>query len=109
MRDDFNSYVVCLVGSEDNPEPFAHFLAPTDAAGYVRNHINTRGIERAYIFGVATTATRAAFSAVMNGEAELVDSAVHGTLQAQVGADSKRAWEQARQAGIDTIHKFLRR
>ena len=48
-------------------------------------------------------------SAVMNGEAELVDSAVHGTLQAQVGADSKRAWEQARQAGIDTIHKFLRR
>ena len=104
MRDDFDSYVVGLVGSG---EPFAHFLGPGDAAGYARNRISTRGIERVYVFGVATTATRAAFSAVMNGEAELVDSVMHRTLQAQVGADSKRAWAQARQSGTVTIRKFL--
>ena len=80
MRDDFDSYVVCLVGSKDNPEPFAHFLAPSDAAGYAQNHLNAYGVQRAYVFGVATTATRAAFSAVMNGEAELVDTMVRGTI-----------------------------
>jgi hypothetical protein len=109
MQDDeFDSYVVCLVGSGD-PEPFAHFLAESDAAGYARRRINIRGIERAYVFGVATTATGAAFNGVMRGEAELVESVVRGTLQAQVGADSKRAWEQARNAGTDAIRHFLGR
>jgi len=106
MQDDFDSYVVCLVGSGD-PEPFAHFLVESDAAGYARKRISTRGITRGYVFGVATTATGAAFNGVMRGEAELVESVVGGTLQAQVGPDSKRAWELARQSGTDAIRKFL--
>jgi hypothetical protein len=109
MQDDFDSYVVVLVGSRDPPEPFAHFLAESNAAGYARKRINTHGVERAYVFGVATTATAAAFNGVMRGEAETVESVVRGTLQAQVGADSKRAWEQARRAGTDAIRKFLGR
>ena len=108
MQDDFDSYVVCLVGSGD-PEPFAHFLAESDASGYARKRINTHGVERAYVFGVATTTTGAAFNGVMRGEAELVESVVRGTLQAQLEADHKRAWEQARQGGIDAIRKFLGR
>jgi hypothetical protein len=108
MQDDFHSYVVCLVGSGD-PEPFAHFLAESDAVRHARKRINTPGIERAYVFGVATTATGTAFNGVMRGEAEMVESVVRGTLQAQVGADSKRAWEQARKAGTDAIRQFLRR
>ena len=109
MKDDeFNSYVVCLVGSGD-PEPFAHFLAESDAAGYARKRISARGITRGYVFGIATTATGAAFNGVMRGEAELVESVVGGTLQAQVGADSKRAWDLARLSGTDAIRKFLGR
>ena len=86
MQSHYASCVVCLVGSDD-PEPFAHFLSPTDADRYARTNINSRGIERAYVFGVVTTATRTAFSAVLNGEAELVDVAVHGALQS-----SRRGW-----------------
>jgi hypothetical protein len=108
MRDDFDSYVACLVGSGD-PEPFAHFLVRSDAAGYARRRINTHGVNHAYVFGVATTATRAAFTGVLRGEAELVESVVRGTLQAQPEADSKRAWEQARKAGSAAIRKFLGR
>ena len=109
MQSHYASCVVCLVGSDDR-EPFAHFLAPTDADRYARTNINSRGMERAYVSGVATTATRTAFSAVLNGEAELVDVAVHGTLQAQdVDGAHKRAWERARQAGADAIRNFLRR
>ncbi len=53
---------------------------------------------------------RLPFSAVLSGEAELVDVAVHGTLQAQdVDGAHKRAWEQALQAGSDGIRKFLGR
>ena len=109
MQSHYASCVVCLVGSDD-PEPFAHFLSPTDADRYARTNINSRGIERAYVFGVATTATGTAFSAVLNGEAELMDVAVHGALQAQdvVGAYT-RAWEHARQGGTDAILNFLRR
>ena len=108
MQDDFDSYVVCLVGSGD-PEPFAHFLAESDAAGYARKLINTHGVERAYVFGVATTATGAAFTRVARGEAELVETVAGGQLQAQLGADSNRAWEQARKAGSEAIRKFLGR
>jgi hypothetical protein len=108
MQDDFDSYVVCLVGSGD-PEPFAHFLARTDAAGYARKRTNTHGVERTYVFGVATTATGAAFTRVARGEAELVESVAGGQLQAQLGAASNRAWEQARKAGSDAIRKFLGR
>jgi hypothetical protein len=108
VRDDFVSYVVCLVGSGD-PEPFAHFLATSDATGYARRRMNTHGIKLAYVFGVATTNTSAAFTLVLCGEAELVESVVRGTLQAQPEADSKRAWEQARKSGSDAIRKFLGR
>ena len=108
MRDDFDSYVVCLVGSGD-PESFAHFLVRSDAAGYARRRINTHGIKLAYVFGVATPATGAALTGVLRGEAEFVESVVRGTLQAQPDADLKRAWEQARQAGTDAIRKFLGR
>jgi hypothetical protein len=48
VMQDFDSYVVCLIVSGD-PEPFAHFLAEGDAAGYARKRINTRGIEHFYI------------------------------------------------------------
>ena len=109
MENNFASYVVCLVG-QDDPEPFAHFLAQTDADRYAGGSVNSRGVERAYVFGVGTTVTRAAFSAVLNGEAELVDVAVHGMLQAQdVDGAHKRAWEQARQGGADAIRRFLNR
>jgi hypothetical protein len=109
MQNDHASYVVCLVGS-GNGEPFAHFLASSDADRYARTNVNSRGIERAYVFGIGTTGTRAAFSAVLNGQAELVDVAVHGTLQAQdLDGAHKRAWEQARQAGTEAIRSFLGR
>jgi hypothetical protein len=108
MQDDFDSYVVCLVGSGD-PEPFAHFLVGNDAAGYARKRMNAHGVQGAFVFGVATTATSAAFTDVLRGDAELVESVVRGTLQAQAEADHKRAWEQARQAGSDAIRKFLGR
>jgi hypothetical protein len=108
MKDDFDSYVVCLVGSGD-PEPFAHFLVSSDAAGYARKRLTAHGVQRAYVFGVATTATGVAFTSVARGEAEMVETIVRGTLQAQAEADSKRAWEQARQKGTDAIRKFLGR
>jgi hypothetical protein len=95
MQDNFDSYVVCLVGSGD-PEPFAHFLAESDAAGYARKRINTHGVERAYVFGVATTATGAAITRVARGEAELVERVAGG--QMQIEAD-RRGWERARLGG----------
>ena len=39
----------------------------------------------------------------------MVESDMRGQMQAQVEADTKRAWEQARQAGTDAIRKFLGR
>jgi hypothetical protein len=93
MPDDFDSYVVCLVGSGD-PEPFAHFLVESDAAGYARKRISTRGITRGYVFGVATTATGAAFNGVMRGEAELVESVAGGH---PTGSSGSR-----QQAGVGT-------
>ena len=39
-------------------------------------------LDRAYVFGVATTATGAAFTRVARGEAELVESVADGQLQA---------------------------
>jgi hypothetical protein len=108
MQDDFASYVVCLMGSGD-PEPFAHFLTEGEAARYARERIKTRDIGVGHVFGLATTATRVAFTGVLRGEAELVETVVRGTLQAQTQADTKRAWEQARQAGTDAIRKFLGR
>jgi hypothetical protein len=107
MQNDFDSYVVCLVGSGD-PEPFAHFLAESDAAGYAGKRINTHGVERAYVFGVATTATSVAFSGVMCGEAELVEDFGRGTIRPGP-AGSKQAWQQARQTGINAIRRFLGR
>ncbi|MBV8745691.1 MAG: hypothetical protein JO134_11695 [Xanthobacteraceae bacterium] len=106
MSSDYASYVVCLVGSS-NPEPLAHFLARTDAAGYARNRINTHDVQGAYLFGVATTATGAAFTRVLRGDADLIETVLRGTFQAQTGADMTRAWEQAQQAGTDAIRKFL--
>jgi hypothetical protein len=108
MQDDFASYVVCLVGSGD-PEPFAHFLAGSDAAGYARKRINTHGVQRGYVFGVATTTTSAAFAGILRGEAEMVESVRRGQMQAQVEADTKRAWERVRKAGTDAIRQFLGR
>jgi hypothetical protein len=108
MQDDFDSYVVCPVGSGKS-DPLEHFLARTDATGYARTRLNAPGIARAHVFGVATTATGAAFTRVLRGDAELVETVVRGTLQAQTEADTKRAWEQARQAGTDAIRKFLGR
>jgi hypothetical protein len=106
MPAEFASYVVCLVGSGD-PEPLAHFLARNDAAGYARKRIDNRDIQRAYLFGVATTATGAAFTRVLRGDADLIEFVLRGTLQAQTEADTKRAWEQAREAGTEAIRKFL--
>ena len=74
-----------------------------------RERINRRDMKLVYVFGVATTATGAAFIRVLRGEAELVESVVRGTLQAQPEADTKRAWEQARQRGIGAVRKFLGR
>ena len=108
MQDDFASYVVCLVGSGD-PEPLAHFLGRGGADGYARDRINTRGIERAHIFGVGATATRAALTGVLHGEAELVETVVSGTLQAQAEPDFKHVWERAREGGTEAIRKFLGR
>ena len=93
---------------EFSTEPFAHFLAESDAAGYAQKRLKTHGARRAFLFGVATTATRAPFAGVMRGEAELVESVAREQMQAQVEADTKRAWERARQAGNDAIRKFLR-
>ena len=105
MRD-FGSYVVCAVGSF-YPAPFVHFLNPNDAAGYARVRANSPGVERAYIFGVALTETGAAFNGVLCGDAELIGGAVRDTLQALVETGTKRAWEQARDAGSDAIREFL--
>jgi hypothetical protein len=106
MEDDFASYVVCVVGSGD-PEPFQHFLSPSDAAGYARKSVTFRGAKRAHVFGCVTTTTSVAFAALLAGDAEMVGSTVPGTLQAQIGADHKRAWDQARQGGADAIRTFL--
>ena len=106
MQSDYASYVVSVVGAGD-PEPLAHFLARTDAAGFARKRINIRDFQRAYLFGVATTATGAAFTRVLRGDADLVETVLRGTLQAQTEADATRAWEQAREAGSEAIRKFL--
>ena len=106
MPAEFASYVVCLVGS-DHPEPLAHFLARNDAAGYARKRINSRDIQRAYLFGVATTATGAAFTRVLRGDAALVETVVRGTLQAQTGADSEAGLGTGATSGTEAIRKFL--
>ncbi len=108
MRDDFGSYVVVLVGSVD-PDPFSHFLARSDADRSARERIKMRENRFGYVFGVATTATGDAFTRVLRGNAELVETVVRGTLQAQSESDFTEAWEQARQAGSVAIRQFLGR
>jgi hypothetical protein len=74
----------------------------------MRENASTPVESSAFIFGVTTTATRAAFAGVMHGEAELVESVAGGRMQAQKEADL-RGWERARQVGTDAIRKFLGR
>ena len=108
MRYESRSYVVVIVGSAD-PDPLSHFLARIDADRYARERIKTRENKLGYVFGVATTGTGDAFTRVLRGDAELVETVVRGTLQAQTQADTERAWEQARQVGIVAIREFLGR
>lgn len=69
--------------------------------------MSIREVERAYLFGVATTGTGAASTRVLRGDADLVETVLRGTLQAQTEADATRVWEQAREAGSEAIRKFL--
>jgi hypothetical protein len=86
-----------------------HTFSPKAMRLDMRENASTPVESSTFIFGVTTTATRAAFAGVMHGEAELVEIVAGGRMQAQTEADLRRGWERARQAGTDAIRKFLGR
>ena len=101
------SYVVNFIGSDD-PVPYKHFGAHTDAVAEGRKSVQSEYAERAVIYLVAETNDAAVVvAAVKMSKARCIQICTPYASEAEIETANNRAFEEAAKAGPQAMLKHL--